>query len=72
MHSLSMAIHWRIEHGCHEAQMQFHILLSDIYCLLQKVIARIHIHANKSDSPTVTQLIGKYGARISIQNILNP
>lgn len=34
-------------------QMQFHVLLSDNYCLLQKVTARIHIPPNKSESPTV-------------------
>lgn len=63
--------HWRIEWGCHEAQMQLHVLLSDNYCLLHKVIARIHIHPNKSESPTVAQLMEKNGAWISIQNILN-
>lgn len=35
-------------------QIQFCALLSDSYCLMQNVIARIHIHSNKFEGPTVT------------------
>lgn len=62
-----------MEHGCHEAQMQFHVLFSDNQYLLHKVIARIHIHPKKSESSIVPQVMEKNGAWItSIQNILNP